>query len=185
MNLANQITVFRMLLVPAFAVSLVYVSTDRPWMQHVALGCFALACFTDALDGWIARRFSQITTLGSYMDPIADKFLLLTAFALLGFWNGVHDNLQIPAWVAILVLARDIIIVIGVILIHLITGSLKAKPTMISKATTLVQMATLMAVLAGAPQEALDTLYVAVGAFTTVSGLVYIRIGSQLLQTAS
>lgn len=185
MNLANQITIFRIVLVPVFAVCLVYVSPDRPWMRLVALGCFALACFTDALDGWIARRLSQMTQLGSYLDPIADKFLLLTGYALLGFWSGAPADLRIPTWVTILVLARDVIILIGVVLILLTTRALKAEPILIGKATTFIQMATLLALLADAPAGLLTPLYDCVGILTVLSGFLYIRIGARMLPIAS
>lgn len=184
MNLANQITIFRIVLVPVFAVLLVYESPSRTWMHTAALACFALACLTDALDGWVARRFRQTTRLGTYIDPIADKLLLLTGFSILGFWGGAPQALQIPMWVSITVLARDVIILIGAVLIFLLTGSLKAAPIFIGKATTLFQMATLLAVLAGAPGQALSALFVIVGALTAISGLLYIRIGGRLLQGA-
>jgi cardiolipin synthase len=181
-NLANQITIFRIVLVPVFAVLLVYESTSRAWMQPAAFACFAVACLTDALDGWVARRFRQTTRLGTYIDPIADKLLLLTGFSILGFWSGAPEAMQIPTWVSIAVIARDVIILIGATLIFLLTGSLKAEPIFIGKATTLFQMSTLLAVLGGVPEPLLRGLFVAVGILTVISGLLYIRIGGRLLQ---
>lgn len=181
MNLANRITMLRIFLVPLFVASIVYLSPERPWLLQAALAFFALACLTDALDGWVARRFLQKTRLGSYIDPIADKLLLLSGYGLLAFW-GVPDALKIPAWVAIAVIARDIVIVIGAVLIFFITNSLKAEPTLLGKATTLAQMSALLAVLAGAPPPLRDVLYVLVTALTVLSGLTYVRIGGRLLQ---
>lgn len=182
MNLANQITIFRIVLVPVFVVSLVYATSYQPWMRWVALGCFTLACATDALDGWVARRFSQITRLGSFIDPIADKLLLLSGYTILSFWTGTPETLQIPAWVAIAVIARDVIILIGAVLIFFLTNALKPQPIFIGKATTLLQMLTLLAVLAGAPQAILQILFVMTAALTIFSGFIYIRIGGRLLQ---
>lgn len=185
MNLANQITIFRIVLAPVFAVLLVYATPDRPWVRTAALVCFSIACISDALDGWIARRLSQVTTLGGYIDPIADKLLLLTGFSILGLWSGTPEALKIPTWVAIAVIARDIIICIGAVLIFLLAGSLKPEPIFIGKMTTLVQMGSLIAVLAAAPGEILQAFFIGVGVLTAASGLLYIRIGSRLLHNST
>jgi CDP-diacylglycerol---glycerol-3-phosphate 3-phosphatidyltransferase len=97
-NAANAITVARILLIPVFVVLLV---SDIPYGQYLAIAVFAVAAFTDKLDGYVARSRGQITTLGQFLDPLADKLLISAALiALVGL-----DKL--PAWVAMVIIARE------------------------------------------------------------------------------
>ncbi len=101
MNLANKITIFRVLLVPLF---ILFFYLDFPYSQYIALAIFVLASITDSVDGYIARSRNMVTTFGKFVDPIADKILTTSAFILL-----VGDG-TIPSWVLIIVIAREFII---------------------------------------------------------------------------
>ena len=118
----------------------------------MGLGIFLLACLTDAVDGYVARKMGQKTVLGSYIDPIADKLLLLTGFLSLSFMGHLPPSMKIPAWVTISVVARDILIFIGSAMIFVIQGSLKAEPIFVGKITTVFQMSTLWVALIAAPK---------------------------------
>lgn len=130
MNLPNGITLLRILVIPFFVMLLIY------GMAGWALGVFVLTAITDAIDGYIARTRKQRTPLGTVLDPLADKLLLTTAFITLAYLR------ILPAWLAILVVSRDVIIVFGSLLLHVITGGLRIEPTIMGKGTTITQVLT-------------------------------------------
>ena len=183
MNVANHLSVLRVLLAPAFVMCLVYATPDRFYLHDVALAIFVGACLTDALDGFLARRLHQQTVFGSYIDPIANKLLLTSGFLALSFIGHLPEAMRIPAWVTIPVIARDTLILLGSAMIFVMTGRLKAEPLLVSKATTLVQMLTLVAALAAAPVGLRYFSYAATVLLTVVSGAEYLRLGGKLLQS--
>lgn len=181
-NLANNITLLRILLVPAFIGCLFYYSPTRAYFHVYAVAIFVFACFTDALDGMIARRFNQKTVLGSYIDPIADKLLLTSGFLSCSMLSNLPSSMHIPAWVTISVISRDVIILIGSVLIFVATGHLKAEPLYIGKVTTVLQMSVLFSSLLSLPAAIMQVLFVACVLFTVLSGVLYIRMGEKLVQ---
>ena len=183
-NLANNLTVLRILLTPVFIGSLIYYSPERSFFIYISIAAFLTACVTDGLDGLIARRLNQKTTLGSYIDPLADKFLLLSAFSALSFMPNLPVSIRIPAWVTIIIITRDLLILLGSILIFLTTGRLKAEPLFIGKLTTVFQMMALLASLIAAPDFIRHALFLAAVGLTAVSGLFYIRMGGRILQSS-
>ena len=183
MNWANRLTVLRIILVPLFIAGLLYCSPERSYFYFLSLAVFLIACLTDALDGYLARRFNLKTVLGSYIDPIADKLLLTSGFLSLSFMTHLPESMRIPAWVTIMVIARDGIILIGSVMIFLTTNHLKAQPLYIGKITTVFQMSALFFSLISAPEPVRYTLFALTGALTLFSGIQYIRMGSKLLQT--
>lgn len=184
MNLANWLSVFRIFLVPSFVTALVYSSPERAYLYSVSVFIFVLACFTDGLDGYLARRWNQITDFGTYIDPIADKLLLLSGFLSLSFMSHLPDAMRIPAWVTIPVVTRDIVILVGSTMIFITTGTLKAQPLFIGKVTTVVQMATLFMALLQIHSLPLVVLCWATVILTIVSGIQYIRIGGKIAQAS-
>ena len=181
-NLANRITISRIVLVPLFVACLLYYSPERPQLLPAALLIFLGACASDAADGFLARRRNEKTELGSYIDPIADKLLLLSGFLSLSWMSNLPPGMHMPAWVTITVISRDIVIVAGSIVLFFTTGKLKPKPIFLGKLTTVVQMATLTAALATAPAPARVFLDGATAAFTVWSGILYVHMGGQMLQ---
>src|SRR6188508_885498 len=131
---ANQLTLLRLLLVPVFVLCMVY---DRPgW----ALVTFAVAAITDALDGLLARR-SGPTTLGAWLDPMADKLLLATMFIVLTL-PGLGLTSRIPLWLTILVISRDVAIVMTVAIFNLAVARRTFKPSPLGKVATAVYLVT-------------------------------------------
>jgi len=128
MNIPNGLSLLRILLVPFFIISLVY------HYYIYALLIFLLASLTDGLDGLIARVFNQRTKLGSLLDPMADKFLLIAAFITLAYLKFI------PVWVTIIVVSRDAILVLGSLLLHLAQMNFNFLPTLMGKSTTLMQL---------------------------------------------
>ncbi len=136
MNLPNSLTVLRILLIPFFIGFLTY--GQYRW----ALWTLLAAGVTDILDGVIARMANQSTKLGAYLDPLADKLLLTSAFVTLSVLHLV------PGWVAIVVVSRDLIIVAGTLLLHMTQTPIEVVPTVLGKGTTLVQLSYLVLALA-------------------------------------
>ena len=178
MNLANKISILRILLIPFFVVSIVYYGSEGSLASYLPLGIFSIAVLTDALDGFIARRFNQKTELGTIIDPIADKLLIITAFVCLAMSKSIPANFRIPPWLPIVVISRDIIIIIGSVIVHVIKGSVQIVPTILGKVTTFLQMFTILAVLAKFHYS--FAVWYAAGALTVLSGINYIVRGSRL-----
>lgn len=175
-NLPNMITLARLFSVP------IIVSLILSRQLYPAFIIFAVAGLSDALDGFFARIFKSRTTLGAYLDPIADKVLLVGVYAALG-----HAGL-VDIWVVVLVIFRDIIIIGGILLLFVFKSSVEMKPHPISKINTVVQLGFALFVLVqgdsffGIPH--LNQYLGWVVALTTViSGIIYVRLGWYLGQT--
>lgn len=135
MTLPNFITTIRIILAPVFVI---YLINDR---FLPALIVFLMCAVSDGLDGMLARVLNQRSKLGAYLDPIADKLLLVAAFVTL----SVRGHL--PAWLTVLVFSRDIMILLGVIVLSLNRMEFIVKPSPVSKVTTWLQFITIVAVL--------------------------------------
>ena len=140
LTVPNQLTILRIFLVPVFVILLVY--NYLGW----ALIVFLTAGATDALDGLIARRAGQRTALGAWLDPMADKLLLVTAFVVLTL-PGVPLTNHIPLWLTICVISRDIVIVGVVAAVSLAVGPRTFRPSVLGKAATATFIATSIIVM--------------------------------------
>jgi len=136
---ANQLTLLRMLLIPAFVILVVY--GHFGW----ALVVFGVAGITDALDGVIARRSGQ-TSLGAWLDPMADKLLLVTTFVVLTLPNLGLAN-RLPIWLTVLIISRDVGIVLTVAIVNLATGPRTFRPSMFGKVATAIYILTAVVAL--------------------------------------
>ncbi len=151
MTWPNLLSALRVALVPLFIIAII---EGRPaW----AFALFALAGLTDLLDGYIARHHQQQSVLGAYLDPAADKLLVTAAFILLS-WPGVHLGLQIPIWVTVLVISRDVIIVTVALIVRLTVGLRRFPPTSISRWNTGFQIAAILAYLLTGLTREVDSL---------------------------
>jgi cardiolipin synthase len=132
LTIPNLLTLLRILIVPVFAILVMY--------GHLvaAFALFVLAALTDLLDGYIARRLNQASSLGAFLDPMADKLLMLVAFVLLG--TSRHVALHIPPWLMILAITRDVII--GLFALHAYPNydASNFRPSLLGKATAIVEM---------------------------------------------
>ena len=137
---ANELTLTRMLLIPAFAILLIY--GYRGW----ALLIFAVAGLTDLLDGLIARKTGGNTVLGAWLDPMADKLLLLTMFVMLTLPDIGGPN-RLPLWFTILVISRDVAIVGTVAVVNLAIGPRTFRPSIYGKIATALYIVTGVAAL--------------------------------------
>ena len=140
MTSANQITLLRILSVPFFMWLVASGSVGA------ALAVFILAGATDLLDGLIARKYGQRTALGRFLDPLADKFLMVGALVVLSLENPALE-VRIPHWLTLSVVARDLILGIGALSTYVYTGTKAFPPSILGKLSTLAQFTTILAVL--------------------------------------
>ncbi len=177
MNLANQLTILRVIMVPFF---MFFLMQETPQSRIIALVLFCVASLTDMLDGYIARNFNQITKLGKLLDPLADKILVTSALVCL---VGLQ---QIPAWIVVLILAREFVVSIfraiaatdGIVIAASVWGKLK----------TISQMAAIIIILLNnypfslmaIPMDQI-VLYIA-AILTLISGVDYIYNNRTLLK---
>src|SRR5690242_21889233 len=129
LTLANQLTILRILIVPLFVILVVY------GMLGAALLSFMVAGLTDALDGLIARRAGQRTALGAWLDPMADKLLLVTTFIILTL-PGIPLANHLPLWLTVIVISRDVVIVGVVAIVTLAAGPRDFRPSLLGKTAT-------------------------------------------------
>ena len=175
MTVPNILTLLRILLTPM----LVWFLLDN--RLGPALAVFLFAGMTDGLDGLIARLYNQKSQLGAYLDPLADKLLLVSSFILLGRLG------MAPMWLVVITVSRDGIIILGLLTLMLHHIPVEIKPSIVSKATTLAQLLTVLSVL-GSPYVELQSwtytlLFFSTGGLSVVSGLHYIMIGASLLDS--
>ncbi len=167
MNIPNAISLGRIFIVP-ISVWLILREAIAP-----AFWLFMVAAISDAVDGFIAKRFGCITKLGTYLDPIADKALLVSVFVSLGVQG------YLPSWLVILVVFRDLLIISGALLYQTMTQALAMEPLMISKINTTAQLILAAFVLGNAAFHlslgpAVDIGIVLVAMTTFLSGSVYV-----------
>jgi len=163
LNIPNLITLGRVMLVPVVFWLLVSGQTQA------AFFAFVLAGVSDAVDGFIAKRFGLQTELGAYLDPLADKLLLVSIFVALGVRGAL------PSWLVIAVVSRDILIVLGVMLAGLLDHPVRIRPLVVSKANTVAQIVLAGTVLAddgfGLGLEMLRVVLVWVAGGLTIASL--------------
>jgi cardiolipin synthase (CMP-forming) len=176
--LSNQLTLLRLVFIPFVILSILY------GQYRAAFVLVMIAGVSDGMDGLLARRLGQQTSLGAYLDPIADKLLLNSALIALGVGQ------QIPLWLVILVLSRDVIILVTALVMILTTSRRVFSPSGYGKATTAFQVSAVLLTLVALllPMEALEliqqgAIYCA-GAFTVVSGMQYAWITGERLRGA-
>jgi cardiolipin synthase len=178
-TIPNGITLLRLALTPFFVLAIL--SRDH----LLALGLFIAAGISDVLDGLIARLLSMPSRLGTYLDPIADKLLLVTAYVVLTL--PMPGSVTIPLWLTVLALSRDFLIVLVALLLYLGADVVEFPPSLWGKATTFIHVVTLALVLIANVTRVAESLllacfYLAL-TLTMISGVDYIRRVAKTLET--
>ena len=190
MTTANKITVVRILMIPIFVTLAIYYGESiqeghpQDWMRFTAITVFLLAAVSDGLDGYVARRYNQRSTLGAILDPIADKGLLLSGIITLSIsnWSQVDPHYgKFPAWFPVLVISRDAVILFGSAVLHILNGKVRVRPSWTGKVATVLQMAAIAWVMLQMRIIPLIYIVCAAGFFTLVSGVIYVRDGVRQL----
>jgi CDP-diacylglycerol--glycerol-3-phosphate 3-phosphatidyltransferase len=181
MTTANKVTICRILLVPFFVVQVIYyVNTGNELLRWLAIACFGAAAVSDGVDGFLARHFNQRSELGAVLDPLADKLLLVSGVVLLSLHNEPHLA-PIPIWLTATILSRDVLLLLGLAVIHYVVGKVVVRPHLIGKAATVFQMAAVLWALFKLNDRWLYILCVAAALLTGISGLIYLFDGMKQL----
>jgi cardiolipin synthase len=191
MTTANKITIVRIAMIPAFVLMAIYygqsVQRGAPeeWQRFTAIVIFLVAAVSDGLDGYVARRYNQRSALGVILDPIADKGLLLSGIITLSISNWSQSDPEygsFPLWFPVLVITRDIVIVVGSVVLHVLNGKVHVRPSWTGKVATVLQMAAIAWVMLQLKFLPLKFVVIAAGLFTLISGGVYVADGIRQLQ---
>ncbi len=187
-TLANRITIARIMLIPVFILLTIYytisVNAGSPneWLRWACLVVFLVTSLTDALDGYFARSRNERTRLGTLLDPLADKSLLLSALVLLsGPWGRVFQP-HLPVWYVLLVISRDVLLIAGAILIHVHSGHTEVQPRMSGKLATVFQMALIVWVLANGSEHGFAWVLGGAAGCTLLSAVQYLFDGVRQLE---
>ncbi|MEW6161863.1 MAG: CDP-alcohol phosphatidyltransferase family protein [Nitrospirota bacterium] len=172
LNIPNTLTITRIIIIPVFVTTVVYKRYDY------ALYLFVIAALTDIFDGLFARLKNQKTALGTFLDPVADKFLLVTSFVILSTYGWI------PKWIAITVISRDIIVITGWFLLYLVTGAATVEPSVLGRATIWMQSVFIAFVLMDMNLPSMPGIHSILqwttAGITITSGLHYIYRGLKL-----
>ncbi len=179
LTFANKVTVGRILLVPFFIATVLYLSPTREYLRWVALGLFLVAVISDVIDGYIARTHGQKTKAGAILDPLADKILLISAFICLYIKRAQFDDISFPLWFVVAIISRDVILLIGSMIIQATTGKLDIEANRSGKLTAFLQIVCVLGVLLQL-KFTFVFWYVALAA-TMTSGIIYIKEGINIL----
>ncbi len=179
LTVANQVTLGRILLVPFFIATVLYMSPEREYLRWLALTLFSVAVISDIVDGYIARTHGQKTKAGAILDPLADKMLLISAFICLYIKRAQFDDIAFPLWFVVAIISRDVILLVGSLIIQSITGKLDIEANRSGKLTAFLQIVCIMGVLLQL-KFTFVFWYVALAA-TITSGVVYIKEGITIL----
>jgi len=193
---ANRITILRILLIAPF-VSCMLQMNDLSLSEHLrfvvryaAVAIFFLMAISDGLDGFLARRNGQATKLGTFLDPIADKLLITSTCLLLASRHAGVNGFLLPPTVVVLIVGKDILLLIGFVIIYFLTGKVRIVPVLAGKVSTALQLAMVAAILI-APEVTsvlpawiwfLRVLWWSAGGAAVVAALVYIRMGSKFIE---
>lgn len=178
-TLATKVTLVRILFIPVFIVLVItYLlglksGNPEPTLRWWAFALFLVVATTDALDGYLARSRNEVSALGRLLDPLADKFLLLSAIILLTRPDLTELSPQIPIWFAALVVFRDALLVLGYFVVRRMAGDAHIQPRWSGKFATVLQMLAILWVLAQLADARFIWLVWAAAAFTALAGLQY------------
>ncbi len=188
MTLATKITVFRIILIPLFAVLAIRYGRSVPGgapLEHLrwsAVIVFIVAAASDGVDGWIARRFDQCSQLGAFLDPIADKALVLTAIIILSVLDWGAPGWRLPLWFGILVIARDSVILAGIRFLTHKKHKVAIRPHWSGKVCTFSLFFVLGWMMLGPLPLPLDYVCAVAAVFIVWSMVAYIRQGLEILR---
>ena len=185
MTTANKVTILRILLIPFFVVeALYYVKSGKKEFRFFATVAFAVAAICDGVDGYIARHYNQRSELGAILDPLADKMLLVSGIVLFSFDHHPYFG-SIPLYLTGTIIGRDLLILIGMVVIQMTVGKVKVRPHVIGKVATVLQMISLVWVLlkwdAMFSPAWFNVWTISAAICTGISGLLYVRDGMRQL----
>lgn len=190
---ANQITILRILLIMPFIICMFSINTSQSatFIRYCALAFFLIMCASDVLDGYMARVKKQVTRLGTFLDPLADKLLITCACILLAAPETAIKGFLLPLPVVVLIIGKDVVLLLGFQLIHMITGRIRIVPVFTGKLSTFIQLTMVAAVLVGPEFSKIlpfwpvlvRLLFYTAAASAFLAMIVYIHGGIQYIKT--
>jgi len=187
-TIATRVTMLRILGVPFFVLMLVYynraLEAGEPGdgFRLAALGLFIAIAATDALDGYLARKRKEVTRLGAILDPLADKALIISSLIMLTSFSDHPVQPHYPVWFAVLVISRDVLQVLGALLIQILHAHVEIRAHLSGKCATALLMGSVVLALLRIPQLYLNLIVYATSLFTLWSGLYYLVDGIHQLE---
>lgn len=192
LTLANQITILRILLIFPFVICLL--NTGNPdygyWIRWVGVLIFIIMAVSDALDGYLARKHKQVTALGAFLDPMADKLMITCASLILSVEHTAIEGFLVPLAVVVLIIGKDILLLLGFIITFLLTDQVHIRPVWAGKTSTFLQIIMVFSILIG-PEATLwmgiwpsvvAVICWATGFCAMVATFVYIYHGIQYIE---
>jgi cardiolipin synthase len=184
MTTANKITIVRILLVPIFIVEVLnYVDQGRETHRYAAIAAFLVAAVCDGVDGYIARRYNQRSELGAILDPLGDKLLLVAGIVLLSLHHERYLP-HLPLWLTATVISRDVLVLLGMVVIYYACGKVAVKPHLVGKVATVLQMVAVCWALCKLPVTWLHWLALGAAVCTGISGVIYVLDGVRQLSAS-
>ena len=192
LNHANRVTILRILLIIPFVICMLKVNdpSSGKVMRYISLVLFIVMALSDAYDGYIARKKKQVTRLGSFLDPMADKLLMACACVLLAVHKTKIDGFGLPPTVAVLIIGKDLFLLIGFMILYFMTFQIKITPVFIGRLATTLQL-TMVAAILIAPEMSkvvsgwiwfLRFLWWSAAATAISTTLIYIYAGTRYIE---
>ncbi len=196
LNWATRITLLRIILIIPFVSFMLKINdpdvslTLRHLARYAAALIFLIMAASDGVDGYLARRKGQITALGTFLDPLADKLLMTCTCLLLASKQGSVDGFKLPTTVVVLIISKDLLLLLGFIIVYFVTSQIKIVPVMVGKTATFLQLAMVGGILL-APEIShiipfwiwfLRALWWSAAGLAIWAGLIYIRTGSRYIE---
>jgi CDP-diacylglycerol--glycerol-3-phosphate 3-phosphatidyltransferase len=192
----TRITIARILLIAPFVGCMLnthdpqFSQEAQVFLRRVAVGLFFLMAISDGIDGYWARHRGQVTKLGTFLDPLADKLLITSASLLLVSERGHVDGWQLPTMVVVLIIGKDLLITLGFLLVYLITSQVRIVPVWAGKLATALQLSMVTAVLVAPELDRIipgyrgfiRVLWWSAGAAAVFAALIYIRNGARYIE---
>ena len=191
LTLANQITIFRILLILPFVICMLHVNDpeDGTFYRYTAVGIFAIQSISDALDGYLARMLKQVSRLGRFLDPLADKLLMTCASILLSVNATAIEGFRLPGSIVVCIIGKDVILTLGYTTTYFLTGRVKIRPVLAGKLSTFLQLSMVLSILIGPEVQKIFNLWVYVvqilwlltALAAILATIIYIRHGMQYI----
>jgi cardiolipin synthase len=196
LNWATRITIIRMLLIIPFVSFMLKINDPalgdftRNAMRYISIVLFLVMAVSDGIDGYLARRKNQITKLGAFLDPIADKLLITCACLLLASQRAHVENFMLPPTVVVLIIGKDLFLLIGFVIVYLITSKIHIAPVFVGKLATTLQLSMVAGILIGPEVSGilpgwiwfLRILWWSAAGTAILVTLIYIRNGSRYIE---
>ena len=192
LTLANQITILRILLIIPFVICLLKMGDQDygHWIRGGAIVIFLVMAISDAIDGYLARKHKQVTALGAFLDPMADKLMITCASIVLCAPQTAIEGFVLPLTVVVLIIGKDILLLLGFIITFLLTGQIHIRPVWAGKASTFLQITMVLSVLIGPEivrwitvwRAITDAICWATGFCAMVATFVYIYRGIRYIE---